>query len=69
MVGLLLPWVALEDAIVLTALDRSITWFSVVVIGAMVMAWRRGSGEGGSKATAGIPSNDLIQSYTLLAGE
>ena len=42
MVGLLLPWVALEDAVVLTALDRSITWFSVVVIGAMALGWREG---------------------------
>lgn len=42
MVGLLLPWVALEDAAVLTALDRSVTWFSVVVFGALVMAWREG---------------------------
>ncbi len=42
MVGLLLPWVTLEDAAVLTALDRSVTWFSVVVFGALVMAWREG---------------------------
>ena len=42
MVGLLLPWVSLEDAAVLTALDRSITWFSVVVIGAMALGWREG---------------------------
>ena len=42
MVGLLLPWVALEDAAVLTALDRSVTWFSVVLLGALVMAWREG---------------------------
>lgn len=42
MVGLLLPWVALEDAAVLTALDRSVTWLSVVLLGALVMAWREG---------------------------
>ena len=42
MVGLLLPWVALEDAAVLTALDRSVTWFSVVVLGAVAMGWREG---------------------------
>ena len=42
MVGLLLPWVALEDAAVLTALDRSITWFSVIVFGGLLFAWREG---------------------------
>lgn len=42
MVGLLLPWAALEDAAVLTALDRSITWLSVVVLGAVAMGWREG---------------------------
>ena len=42
MVGLLLPWMPVEDAAVLTALDRSISWLSVVVIGALVMAWREG---------------------------
>lgn len=42
MVGLLLPWVALEDAAVLTALDRSITWFSVIVFGGLLFGWREG---------------------------
>lgn len=42
MVGLLLPWVTLEDAAVLTALDRSVTWLSVVILGAMAMGWREG---------------------------
>lgn len=42
MVGLLLPWVALEDAAVLTALDRSITWFSVIIFGGLLFAWREG---------------------------
>ena len=42
MVGLLLPWVALEDAAVLTALDRSITWFTVVLIGGVAIGWREG---------------------------
>ncbi len=47
MVGLLLPWVALEDAAVLTALDRSVTWLSVVVLGAVAMGWREGIRRGG----------------------
>ncbi len=42
MVGLLLPWVALEGAAVLTALDRSITWFSVIVFGGLLFTWREG---------------------------
>ncbi len=42
MVGLFLPWMPIEDAAVLTALDRSISWLSVVVIGAIVLAWREG---------------------------
>ena len=42
MVGLLLPWLSLEDAAVLTALDRSVTWFSVIIAGGIVMAWREG---------------------------
>ena len=42
MVGLLLPWLPVEDAAVLTALDRSVTWFSVVVIGGIVLGWREG---------------------------
>ncbi len=42
MVGLLLPWVALEDAAVLTALDRSVTWLSVIVIGGIGFGWREG---------------------------
>ena len=42
MVGLLLPWMSLEDAAVLTALDRSISWLSVVAVGAVFIAWREG---------------------------
>ena len=42
MVGLLLPWVPLEDAAVLTALDRSITWLSVILIGGIAFGWREG---------------------------
>lgn len=42
MVGLLLPWMPVEDAAVLTALDRSITWFSVIVFGGLLFGWREG---------------------------
>ena len=42
MVALLLPWMPLEEAAVLTALDRSVSWLSVVVLGAMAMGWREG---------------------------
>ena len=46
MVGLLLPWMPLEDAAVLTALDRSISWLSVIIFGAILMAWREGIRQG-----------------------
>ena len=59
MVGLLLPWVALEDAVVLTALDRSITWLSVVLIGANGI---RLAGGGEERAVLALPSWNLIHS-------
>ena len=47
MVGLLAAVdVALEDAAVLTALDRSISWLSVVAIGAVFIDVARGRSAG-----------------------
>ena len=40
MVGLLILWLPVDDAAALTALDRSITWLSVVLIGAIIFTWR-----------------------------
>ncbi len=42
MVGLLILWLPAGDAATLTTLDRSITWLSVVLIGAITFAWREG---------------------------
>lgn len=42
MVGLLILWLPAGDAAALTTLDRSITWLSVVLIGAIMFTWREG---------------------------
>ncbi len=42
MIGLLLPWMPPEEAAILTALDRAISWLSVIALGALLIAWREG---------------------------